>query len=573
MCFKVTRAKRPHLLAPICPCQFRMCPIKLKKLGSRFIEGQNKSRRSCFSHENGCRFALCAITYFREGQRRKKIQQGLYSVILVPGVLKNMQSHGPEPISSRGRQHSSLPSGLHSLDIEITDIPSYVCLHGATLAFPAKVSNLDWKKPVENVDSFQLLSKKLMLMMLHIERMAAITSGSGPEAAPLVWGKCRNNNRDIDTVIFNDPKTFVGKVLPAFGCPPTSFNSFVRKMYRWGFRRAQLDDGKANARQPCERSAYACDHFRRGDFSRLALMVSTDSRAKNAETQSTKPADTTSDSTEAGDVHSEDNEVQKKPRKRRARPRDSIVSRGATVDVNSESIGGSPRDLGADSRAGRAHHNPAVDHETSRSTGHERRVSFAEGYPSFARPHKRFFNSPTCLLPPLPPGRINHHPSLADGIHQQEHFQQSQARNFSFQSQLFPSHQYPSPLLANQLPVSSSNLALPSSLRSHPMLTNGPWSVANASQTADILRSAVDLSLAAEHARRQQRIREGLLLLTAMREPAASLTHSLEPTPKISEAAVMLSRPHHETRELSTGLINGLSEDQLEALLRAQQRR
>jgi HSF-type DNA-binding len=426
---------------------------------------------------------------------------------------------------------------------------------------------------VENVDSFQLLSKKLMLMMLHIERMAAITSGSGPKAAPLEWGKCRNNNRDIDTVIFNDPKTFVGKVLPAFGCPPTSFNSFVRKMYRWGFRRAQLDDGKANDSQPCERCAYACDHFRRGDFSLLTLMVSTDSRAKSAETQSTKPADTTSNSTETGHVHSKDNAVQKRPRKRRAKTRDSIVSRGPTVDVDAESIGGSPRDRGTDSCA-RANCNPMVDQETRSSTGPERRVTFAQGDLSFARPHKRFFNPPTCLLPPLPPGMINNHPSLADGI-EQRHFQQSAARNFSFQSQLFPSHQNRSPLWANQLPVSSPNLSLPSSLRSHSMLTNGPWPVANVTQTADVLRSAVDLSLAAEHARRQQRIREGLLLLTAMREPAVSLIHrhSLEPTPKISEAAMMLRRPHHETRELSTGLINGLSEDQLEALLQAQQRR
>jgi HSF-type DNA-binding len=62
-----------------------------------------------------------------------------------------------------------------------------------------------------------------------------------------------------------------------FAFPPTSFKSFVRKMYRWGFQRAQPTGSDSSARW-----AFFCDKFRRGEFARLSQMTSVDSRPKKA---------------------------------------------------------------------------------------------------------------------------------------------------------------------------------------------------------------------------------------------------------------------------------------------------
>jgi HSF-type DNA-binding len=61
-------------------------------------------------------------------------------------------------------------------------------------------------------------------------------------------------------LLFNDPDRFATGVLPDFAFPPTTFKSFVRKMYRWGFWKVKVDDHAA-ATAPRPPHAFACDYF------------------------------------------------------------------------------------------------------------------------------------------------------------------------------------------------------------------------------------------------------------------------------------------------------------------------
>jgi HSF-type DNA-binding len=118
-----------------------------------------------------------------------------------------------------------------------------------------------------------------MLITMHIEKMERISPGSTGPYPPVQWGTSCNSERNDDIIIFNDSDGFAAKVLPIFAFPSTSFKSFVRKMYRWGFRRAQPNDSSLRSHD-AEPWAFFCDNFRRGDFQRLVQMISIDSRPK-----------------------------------------------------------------------------------------------------------------------------------------------------------------------------------------------------------------------------------------------------------------------------------------------------
>jgi HSF-type DNA-binding len=181
------------------------------------------------------------------------------------------------------------PSELQSLDLEKVDIPSYVCYHQIMLTFPAKVCKLSvcTHSPAEKVKNPLTLkyavSNKLMLITMHIEKMEKVARGSTGGVPPVQWG---NSETDSDIIVFNDPDRFAAKVLPIFAFPKTSFKSFVRKMYRWGFRRAQPNESAMSNRSSAP-WAFFCDNFRRGDFLRLMRMVSIDSRPKKGARGST----------------------------------------------------------------------------------------------------------------------------------------------------------------------------------------------------------------------------------------------------------------------------------------------
>jgi HSF-type DNA-binding len=108
---------------------------------------------------------------------------------------------------------------------------------------------------------------------MHIEK----APGSAAELPPVQWGTSpQGSKRDI--IIFNDPDRFAASVLPIFGFPKCCFKSFVRKMYRWGFRRTEHGSGT----EPCSNSAkaFCCDNFRRGDFRSVLQMTTKDCRPK-----------------------------------------------------------------------------------------------------------------------------------------------------------------------------------------------------------------------------------------------------------------------------------------------------
>jgi HSF-type DNA-binding len=104
------------------------------------------------------------------------------------------------------------------------------------------------------------------------------------ESPLLQWETTRDGEPPSNNIIFTEPNRFASQVLPEFAFPTTSFNSLVRKMYRWGFRRAVVID-QTPAGGESGPKAFCCDKFRRGDFSLLMQMFSTDSRPKKGRAQ------------------------------------------------------------------------------------------------------------------------------------------------------------------------------------------------------------------------------------------------------------------------------------------------
>jgi HSF-type DNA-binding len=107
-----------------------------------------------------------------------------------------------------------------------------------------------------------------MLIMTHMDKVS--NQGTGVEV-PIQWWRgsgASNNNENI--LIVNNPELLMLAVLPTFCFPQTSFESFARKMYRWGFRRAKIPGYWA----------FECCTFRRGDFVLLSLMVNVDSGSR-----------------------------------------------------------------------------------------------------------------------------------------------------------------------------------------------------------------------------------------------------------------------------------------------------
>jgi HSF-type DNA-binding len=124
----------------------------------------------------------------------------------------------------------------------------------------------------------------MMLIMLHIDKLHESVGQSGSTGSqaisipPIDWCT-RNLGKDSDHVIvIQDIEEFVRNVLPEFGFETISTRSFVRKMYRWGFRQVSgVYSGlyKKNSKQPHTPYMYESKHFRKNEFSLLDRMQST----------------------------------------------------------------------------------------------------------------------------------------------------------------------------------------------------------------------------------------------------------------------------------------------------------
>jgi HSF-type DNA-binding len=170
-------------------------------------------------------------------------------------------------------------SDLQSLDFERTDIPSFVCTHSATLTFPVKVRRLPLSLVTKTTTYTKFACSKLMLITIHVEKAERFCGEAG-RFSLLRW-KDSDGSADgaNDVIVFNDPDGFASKLLPLFAFPPSSFNSFSRKLRRWGFRRAPLGETRPSG-PSCVPQAFICTDFRRGDFVHLMQMVNNDSRLK-----------------------------------------------------------------------------------------------------------------------------------------------------------------------------------------------------------------------------------------------------------------------------------------------------
>jgi HSF-type DNA-binding len=103
--------------------------------------------------------------------------------------------------------------------------------------------------------------------MLILNYLETLSTSSGAQIPSLQWYRSSDKEVNDSILVVNDPSRFILDVLPEFSFPPTSFKSFVRKMHRWGFHRADVPG----------RWAFVCDQFRRGNFILLSQMVSVDS--------------------------------------------------------------------------------------------------------------------------------------------------------------------------------------------------------------------------------------------------------------------------------------------------------
>jgi HSF-type DNA-binding len=175
-----------------------------------------------------------------------------------------------------------------------------------------------------------------MLITIYLEQVDRISSASTAGKPPVQWANSGSSEGEEHAIVFNDPDHFTAKVLPVFAFPPTSFRSFVRKLYRWGFRRTQ-SQGNSDAHK---HRAFSCDNFQRGNFLRLRHMVSVDSRTrKPGKVSSIQPVSVNSVETRSskGDTPSPNEDVvgygaTRNLHKRRKREHNTTVSRTTPDD-------------------------------------------------------------------------------------------------------------------------------------------------------------------------------------------------------------------------------------------------
>jgi HSF-type DNA-binding len=118
-----------------------------------------------------------------------------------------------------------------------------------------------------------------MLVMLHMDKLRESPSPAGVARLPPAMGWCTyNSGTESDHVIVvNDCDRMVSEILPQFGFTSISDKSFVRKMYRWGFRQVSGAYSERYEQASCQSRTsymYENEHFRKGNLLLLGKMES-----------------------------------------------------------------------------------------------------------------------------------------------------------------------------------------------------------------------------------------------------------------------------------------------------------
>jgi HSF-type DNA-binding len=119
-----------------------------------------------------------------------------------------------------------------------------------------------------------------MLVMLHMDKLHESqcqkeSAECRPVAPPAIdWCTRQSGNETDHVIVINDCDRLVNEILPEFGFPSISTESFVRKMYRWGFRQVSGTYSGMYTR-PYTRYMYVSGHFRKDN---LALLVKMESK-------------------------------------------------------------------------------------------------------------------------------------------------------------------------------------------------------------------------------------------------------------------------------------------------------
>jgi HSF-type DNA-binding len=126
-----------------------------------------------------------------------------------------------------------------------------------------------------------------MLIIMDQEKITRNRDNRRGGVPLLQWEAVCRGEIPSSNIVFHDPDRFALEVLPEYGFPSTSFRSFIRKMYQWGFRRAMLNHlPPATAKV----TAFCCDLFQQGNFGLLKQMRSTDNRPKKDRVPSSQRA-------------------------------------------------------------------------------------------------------------------------------------------------------------------------------------------------------------------------------------------------------------------------------------------
>jgi HSF-type DNA-binding len=118
-----------------------------------------------------------------------------------------------------------------------------------------------------------------MLVMLHMDKVhESQFQKESPDcqsvAPPVIdWCTRQSGNETDHVIVINDCDRLVNEILPEFGFPTISTESFVRKMYRWGFRQVSGTYSGTYARS-FTRYMYESEHFRKDNLSLLGKMES-----------------------------------------------------------------------------------------------------------------------------------------------------------------------------------------------------------------------------------------------------------------------------------------------------------
>jgi HSF-type DNA-binding len=119
-----------------------------------------------------------------------------------------------------------------------------------------------------------------MLLMLHVDKTHShdgsqmLTDNSIP---PIDWCTRDTGESSDHVIVIIDCERLVKSLLPIFHFPSTSPASFIRKLFRWGFRQVSETYQVANKSQPDRLRTsymYECQAFRKGNFPLLQQMSS-----------------------------------------------------------------------------------------------------------------------------------------------------------------------------------------------------------------------------------------------------------------------------------------------------------